>query len=110
MPRELTLFHVSIISNVSLGEPDVTRLEVERALRQAGAPGFVSQLSDGIDHLVDLSGGAVAAYFAGSRVTLQSLTATSALVPVTEAEIVSNRRTLASRGGITILAISRQPA
>lgn len=57
MPRELTLFHVSIISNVSLGEPDVTRLEVERALRQAGAPGFVSQLSDGIDHLVDLSGG-----------------------------------------------------
>lgn len=120
VPQELMLFHDSIMSNVSLGESDVTRPDVERALREAGAWGFVSQLSDGIDHVVGergaaLSGGqrqrislARALVHAPRLLILDE--ATSALDPATEAEIVGNVRDLARRRGITVLAISHQPA
>ena len=76
-----------------LGEPDVTRSAVEATLPLWGAW----------------------AYFAGSGTALQSRLlipheATTALAAVIEAEFVGNRRKLASRGGITVLAILRQLA
>ncbi|HKP26001.1 MAG TPA: ATP-binding cassette domain-containing protein, partial [Dongiaceae bacterium] len=120
VPQELVLFHDSIISNVSLGEPDVTRPEVERALHQAGAWEFVSQLDDGLDHVVGERGAALSggqrqrislarALLHNPRLLILD-EATSALDPVTAAEIVSNVRALASRSGITVLAISHQSA
>ncbi len=120
VPQELSLFHESIMSNISLGEPGVTRSAVERALRQAGAWEFVSQLSDGVDHVVGERGAALSG---GQRQRISLARAlvhhprllildeaTSALDPVTEAGIVDNVRDLARRNGITVLAISHQPA
>lgn len=120
VPQELSLFHESIMSNVSLGEPGVTPSEVERALRQAGAWTFVSQLSDGVAHVVGERGSALSggqrqrislarALIHNPRLLILD-EATSALDPATEAEIVANVRDLASRNGITVLAISHQPA
>jgi ATP-binding cassette subfamily C protein len=120
VPQELMLFHESIMSNISLGELSVTRPDVEGALRQAGAWDFVSQLSEGVDHVVGergaaLSGGqrqriSLARALVHNPRLLILDEATSALDPMTEAEIVSNVRELASRSGITVLAISHQPA
>jgi ATP-binding cassette subfamily C protein len=120
VPQELMLFHDSIMSNISLGEPGITRSDVERALRQAGAWDFVAQLSDGVDHVVGERGAALSG---GQRQRISLARAlihhprllildeaTSALDPVTEAEIVSNVHDLATRGGLTVLAISHQPA
>jgi ATP-binding cassette subfamily C protein len=120
VPQELILFHDSIMSNLSLGAPDVTRAEVERALSQAGAWEFVSQLSDGVDHVVGergmaLSGGqrqriSLARALMHDPQLLILDEATSALDPATAAEIVGNVRELARHRGITVLAISHQPA
>jgi ATP-binding cassette subfamily C protein len=120
VPQELSLFHESIMANVSLGEPGVARSDVERALRQAGAWDFVAQLTDGVDHVVGergaaLSGGqrqriSLARALVHNPRLLVLDEATSALDPMTEAEIVSNVRELANRSGITVLAISHQPA
>jgi ATP-binding cassette subfamily C protein len=119
VPQELILFHESIMSNLSLGEPGVERSDVERALRQAGAWDFVSQLSEGVDHVVGergtaLSGGqrqriSLARALIHNPRLLVLDEATSALDPATEAEIVGNVRELANRAGITVLAISHQP-
>jgi ATP-binding cassette subfamily C protein len=120
VPQELLLYHDSIMANVTLGEPSFTRADVERALKQAGAWGFVSALSDGIDHIVGergglLSGGqrqriAMARALIHRPQLLILDEATSALDPATEAEIVRNVRELSSDSGITVLSISHQPA
>jgi ATP-binding cassette subfamily C protein len=120
VPQELILFHESIMSNVSLGEPDFTHADVERALRQAGAWEFVSQLSGGMDHIVGERGGALSGgqrqRIALARALIHNPKllildeATSALDPATAAEIIGNVRELADRGGITVLSISHQSA
>jgi ATP-binding cassette subfamily C protein len=120
VPQELTLFHDSILANVSLGEPGFTRADVEHALHQAGAWGFVAQREGGMDHVVGergaaLSGGqrqriALARALVHRPKLLILDEATSALDPVTEAKIIKNVRELADRDGITVLSISHQPA
>jgi ATP-binding cassette subfamily C protein len=120
VPQELMLFHDSILANVSLGEPGFTRADVEHALHQAGAWGFVSQREGGMDHVVGergaaLSGGqrqriALARALVHRPKLLILDEATSALDPVTEAQIIKNVRELADRDGITVLSISHQPA
>jgi ATP-binding cassette subfamily C protein len=113
VPQELMLFHDSILTNVSLGEPGFTRADVEHVLRQAGAWG-------GMDHMVGergaaLSGGqrqriALARALVHRPKLLILDEATSALDPLTEADIIKNVRELADRDGITVLSISHQPA
>jgi ATP-binding cassette subfamily C protein len=120
VPQELMLFHDSILANVSLGEPGFSRADVEHALHQAGAWGFVSQREGGMDHVVGergaaLSGGqrqriALARALVHRPKLLILDEATSALDPVTEAQIIKNVRELADRDGITVLSISHQPA
>ena len=120
VPQELILFHESVASNVSLGEPSFTPADVEGALRQAGAWEFVSHLSDGMNHIVGergaaLSGGqrqriALARALIHKPQLLILDEATSALDPATEAEIIRNVCDLAARDGITVLSISHQPA
>ena len=120
VPQEVILFHDSIMSNVTLGEAEFSRRDVEIALEAAGAWDFVEQLPDGIDSIVGergtlLSGGqrqriAVARALIHKPTLLILDEATSALDPGTEAAICRNLKELSDRIGLTILAISHQPA
>jgi ATP-binding cassette, subfamily C, bacterial len=120
VPQELILLHDTIAANISLGDPAFSREDVERALRQSGAWEFVSQMSEGVDHVVGergaaLSGGqrqriALARALIDEPRLLILDEATSALDPATEAQIVSNVRELAARDGITVVSISHQAA
>ncbi len=120
VPQEVILFHDSVFANVTLGEPELTRDDVQSALEAAGAWSFVRQLPDGLDSIVGergalLSGGqrqriAVARALIHKPSLLILDEATSALDPDTEAGICSNLKELSERTGLTILAISHQPA
>ncbi|HET8882921.1 MAG TPA: ABC transporter ATP-binding protein [Solimonas sp.] len=120
VPQELMLFHDSIYANVTLSEPQFSRDDAERALRQAGAWSFVADLPDGIDTVAGergalLSGGqrqriAVARALVHAPKLLILDEATSALDPQTEQLIVSNICQLARETGLTVLAISHHPA
>jgi len=118
VPQDLLLFHDSILRNVTLGNEEIDRAEVERALRAAGAWRFVTTLPEGMDTVVGerggrLSGGqrqriAIARALVGKPQVLVLDEATTALDPDTEAEICQSL--LALRGKVAILAISHQPA
>lgn len=120
VPQELMLFHDSIFANVTLGEPQFSHADAERALRQAGAWDFVSHLPEGIDTIAGergalISGGqrqriAVARALVHTPKLLILDEATSALDPQTEALIVRNVCQLARDTGLTVLAISHHPA
>jgi ATP-binding cassette subfamily C protein len=118
VPQELSLFHDTVMNNVSLRDPSVSREDVERALRYAEAWGFIEKLSKGMDTVVGerglmLSGGqrqriAIARALVRSPQLLILDEATTALDPKTEKEILDTLKELAGR--LTVVAISHQPA
>ncbi|MEI6191780.1 MAG: ABC transporter ATP-binding protein [Nitrosomonadaceae bacterium] len=55
--QETTLLHDTILNNVLIGAPHLTRIDAEYALRQAGAWEFVSALPAGMETLVGERGG-----------------------------------------------------
>jgi len=120
VPQELMLFHDTLRSNVTLGQPEFTDDDVARALEQAGAADFVAQLPEGVETIVGergarLSGGqrqriAIARALIHRPKLLILDEATTALDPETEANIVRNVIELARSTGLTVLAISHQPA
>ena len=120
VPQEVILFHDTIMANVTLGEPEITREDVQAALEAAGAWDFIAALPDGMDSVVGergtlLSGGqrqriAVARALVHKPTLLILDEATSALDPETEAAICRNLKALSVQTGLTILAISHQPA
>lgn len=120
VPQEVVLFHDSIFANVTLEDPSLTRAAARAALEAAGAWDFVSQLPEEMESVVGergtlLSGGqrqriAVARALIHRPTLLILDEATSALDPETEAAICRNLRALAARTGLTLLAISHQPA
>lgn len=118
VPQELTLFHDTIRMNLTLGDPSISDADVALALRQAGAADFVSDLPQGLDTDVGEMGGKLSG---GQRQRISLARAlvvrpkilildevTSALDPITEAEIVDNIAQL--RGHYTIVAITHRPA
>jgi len=120
VPQDVILLHESVAMNVTLGDPAFDAVAVEAALKAAGAWDFVSKLPEGIESIVGergtlLSGGqrqriAIARALVHRPKLLILDEATSALDPGTEAEICANIRELSRATGLTILAISHQPA
>jgi ATP-binding cassette subfamily C protein len=118
VPQEIILFHDTVFNNVSLGEPGLTREDVQQALEAAGVWDFVAGLPEGMDSLVGergtlMSGGqrqriAVARALVHRPSLLILDEATSALDPATEAAICQNLTRLSGSRGLTILAISHQ--
>ena len=118
VPQETFLFHDTVMANVTLGEPGISRADVETALRRAEAWEFVAALPDGVDTVVGergarLSGGqrqriAIARALVRNPALLILDEATTALDPETEAGIVATVKRLTGR--LTVLSISHQPA
>lgn len=117
VPQDLVLFHDTVFVNVGMGDPSITRDDVERALRHAGAWEFVSAMPEGIDTVVGergmrISGGqrqriSIARALVAKPALLILDEATTALDPDTERAILATVRDL--RDQVTVLAISHQP-
>lgn len=118
VPQETLMLHDTIAHNVSLSDPEVSDEDVARALRDAGAGGFMSTLPDGAETMVGerglrVSGGqrqrlALARALVRRPCLLILDEATTALDPATEKEVCETLLQL--RGGLTILAICHHGA
>jgi len=118
VPQEVLLFNGNIFDNIALGDPAISEADVQAALDDAGAAGFVAALPDGLYAQVGergamLSGGqrqriALARALVHRPALLILDEATSALDPETEAEICQTVRRQA--GKLTVLAITHQLA
>ena len=118
VPQDLFLFHDSVLNNITLRDPAITRDAVEAAIKAAGAEDFVAGLAHGLDTVIGerglkLSGGqrqrlAIARAIVRNPRLLILDEATTALDPETERSICDTLRQLARH--TAILAISHQPA
>ena len=118
VPQDLILFHDTVLSNVTLGDPRLGEEEAKQALKAAGAWDFVSALPEGLQSMVGekgakLSGGqrqriALARALAGKPKLLILDEVTSALDPRTERDICRNIDALSN--DMTILAITHREA
>ncbi|MEU7026649.1 thiol reductant ABC exporter subunit CydD [Streptomyces sp. NPDC046275] len=118
VPQRPYLFAGTIAENVRLARPEASDEEVRRALRDAGADGFVAELPDGAATLLGedgagLSAGqrqrlALARAFLADRPVLLLDEPTAALDGATEAAVVDAVRRLSA--GRTVLLVVHRPA
>ncbi len=118
VPQETLLLHDTVLHNVTLGDPDLTPGDAERALRAAGAWDFVSRLPEGLETVVGERGGKLSggqrqriviarALVNGPRLLILD-EATSALDPESEEAVRQSMEAL--KGQLTILAITHNRA
>lgn len=120
VPQEVLLFHDTIERNVTLYEDGVPAADVVAALHAAGMERFLAKLPQGIETVVGergnrLSGGqrqrvSIARALLHRPRLLILDEATTGLDPETERAICAHVRELAERTGLTVLAVSHQPA
>jgi ATP-binding cassette, subfamily C, bacterial len=118
VPQDTILLHDTILHNVTLGEPDLTVADVERALRAAGAWDFVNKLPDGLDTVVGERGGKLSGGQRQRIVIARALINQPRLLILDEATSALDRDTEeavrqaldALKGQLTILAISHNQA
>jgi ATP-binding cassette subfamily C protein len=120
VPQEVLLFHDTIERNVTLYEDGVPAADVVEALQAAGLWDAVSRMPQGIETVVGergnrLSGGqrqrvSIARALLHKPRLLILDEATTGLDPDTERAICAHVRGLAERTGLTVLAVSHQPA
>ncbi len=118
VPQETILLHDTILNNILVGAPDLTEVDAERALHQAGALKFINNLPEGIHSIVGergelISGGqrqriAIARALAHQPKLLLLDEPTSALDIQSEQTICGTLKTLSKT--LTIIAVSHQPA
>lgn len=118
VPQETLLLHESVLINVTLGDPTLSRADAESALRVAGAWEFIRTLPEQLDTLVGERGGrfsggqrqriAIARALVHKPQLLILDEATASLDPDSEAAICKTVQRL--RNTMTVLAISHQPA
>jgi ATP-binding cassette subfamily C protein len=118
VPQETLLMHDTVAANVTLGDPDLTPADAERALKQAGAWEFVEAMPEGMNTLVGERGGRLSGGQRQRIVIARALAhnprllildeATSALDPEAEAAISHTLKALTP--GITVIAVSHRPA
>lgn len=118
VPQDTILLHDSVLHNVTLGDPQLTEADAERALRAAGAWEFVEKLANGLDTIVGERGGKLSGGQRQRIVIARALVnqprllildeATSALDKDSEEAV---RQTMeALKGQLSILAISHNRA
>ncbi len=118
VPQETLLLHDSILANVTLGDPALTVVDAEHALRQAGAWAFVEQAPQGLSTVVGERGGKLSGGQRQRIVIARALAhrprllvldeATSALDPEAELAICRTLRSLTPE--ITVIAVSHRSA
>ncbi len=118
VPQELYLFHDTILSNVTLKDPEISREMVWKALERSGAADFLRKLPEGLDTIIGergsrLSGGQrqrlmIARALVREPRLLVLDEATTALDPETERAICQTVKSLSH--DLTIIAISHQKA
>jgi ATP-binding cassette, subfamily C, bacterial len=118
VPQDAFLFHDTVLDNVAMGDPAVSRDDVLRALDAAGARDFVSRLPAGENTVIGerggrLSGGqrqriAIARALVRRPRLLILDEATASLDPATEREICDTLRRL--REEVAVVAISHRLA
>ena len=118
VPQELSLLHGTVMTNIALGDLDVSREAVLNAIKRAGAEPLINELHAGIDTDVGekgskLSGGQRQRISLARALVLQPKLlildeVTSALDPETEQRICDS---VAGLGGeYTIVVITHRPA
>ncbi|MAT92010.1 MAG: ABC transporter permease [Halioglobus sp.] len=118
VPQDTTLLHDSVLHNVTLGDPQLGEADAERALRAAGAWGFVEKLAAGVHTIVGERGGKLSGGQRQRIVIARALVnqprllildeATSALDRESEEAVRQTMERL--KGQLTILAISHNRA
>ena len=103
VPQELYLFHDTILSNVTLKDPEISADMVWKALERSGAAGFIRKLPGGQRQRLMIARALVRE---PSLLVLDE--ATTALDPDTEQAICETVKSLSHE--LTIIAISHQKA